>query len=94
MPVEREYVDSIYFVGDGETMDYLARLYRRDGEPWTISYRFRYYKSFKSKDEKRWYEAKGEDDSPKTLSLARQALAHTLDALNESVGQRRQQRCD
>lgn len=40
--------------------DYMCCIYREPDQPWTMKFRFRYYKDGKahdSKDEKRWYQA-------------------------------------
>lgn len=71
-----DYVDSIYFVSDGDR-DFMATIKKADGEPWLMEYRFRYYvddKAFDSEDVKNWYTVNTPDDSQYTLSRLREGM--------------------
>jgi hypothetical protein len=64
------YIYGIWFVGDGKTGDWMARLVVDDGK-WTIKYRFRYYSAesadpFDGKDRKSWYQYAAKDASDKS----------------------------
>lgn len=87
---EREYVDSIYFTG-GNGEDWLARIYKRNGGPWELEYRFRYHvddKAFDSEDKKSHYHATAPDGSPEFLEKARESTRAILNLLAARYGDR------
>jgi hypothetical protein len=63
--INGRYFAAIWFVGpgatpDGRTVDLHGALWRDEGGPWTLQYRFRYYADDRiagSDDEKAWYRA-------------------------------------
>jgi hypothetical protein len=70
---EPTYYHGIWFVGDGQTGDWMAKLFKREGK-WVLDYRFRYYDKdnpgngpHSGKDRKSWYSCVGSDDSDEQL---------------------------
>ena len=68
------YYYGIWFVGDGESQDWLGKLFKEGGKS-IFEFRFRYYneeepdnKPFSGKDRKNWYQCKAKDDSEGTLN--------------------------
>lgn len=82
------YIHGMWFVGDGQSRDYFAKLFKADGK-WTLEYRFRYYaddQHHDSKDVKNWYTAKMRDDSPESLVLALASINRVVAALVPAFG--------
>jgi hypothetical protein len=76
---EKTYVDSIWYISDKETGDWMGCIYRQDDGPWVFRYRFRYYKdhkAFESDDEKHWYSYTSPEDinSDEALNQVRTAM--------------------
>lgn len=62
------YVSQMWYCANRQK-DWLCTIYRDPGEPWTVLYRFRYYrdkKTFGSQDEKRWYCFQAPADRPES----------------------------
>lgn len=88
---EKTLFHSITFVGAAaKGVDWMGSVFRKEGEPWTFLYRFRYHvdeKTFDSDDVKHWYCLKSDsfdDECPARLVESVRFIVKLIEAQFEA----------